>query len=298
MPSLTHEAIVQLLREHPVLAAQLLAMAGVEVPEYDEIRVESSDLTQSAPTEYRADLVILLVQGKPVLAIVVEVQLSRDRRKRERWPVYVTTVHAAFHCPACLLIVTADPAIERWAAKTIQVGPGMTLVPVVLGPSAIAAIEDPEMAKREPELAVLSAMAHGHDRDAEAAARVALAAIMACLGLDNEAGLFYVDVVRVALGAAARRALESLMQSPQHREFQSEFARKYVALGRAEGEAQGVAQGLAQGRSADILRLLERRDVRLTKAQRERIATCTDLALLETWFDRAITATKAAEVFG
>ena len=42
------------------------------------MRIESADLTEVVPAEYRADLIVLLVDGKPVLAIVVEVQLSRD----------------------------------------------------------------------------------------------------------------------------------------------------------------------------------------------------------------------------
>ena len=34
---------------------------------------------------------------------------------------------------------------------------------------------------------------------------------------------------------------EILMRSPKHREFQSEFARKYASLGKAEGKAESVS---------------------------------------------------------
>lgn len=65
MPSLTHEAIVQLFRDRPALAPELLAGAlGVALPVCTEVRTESADLTQVAPTEYRADLVVLLVDGQ------------------------------------------------------------------------------------------------------------------------------------------------------------------------------------------------------------------------------------------
>ncbi len=41
------------------------------------IRLESAELTDVKPAEYRADLVVLLCDGEPVLGIVVEVQLAR-----------------------------------------------------------------------------------------------------------------------------------------------------------------------------------------------------------------------------
>lgn len=40
-------------------------------------------------------------RGQPVLAVVVEVQLDRDPRKRRSWPPYLATLHAR---PGCLTI--------------------------------------------------------------------------------------------------------------------------------------------------------------------------------------------------
>jgi flagellar biosynthesis/type III secretory pathway protein FliH len=62
----------------------------MELPSWSGARVESAEFNQVVPTEYRADLVILLLDGKPILAIVREVQLSPDKDKRESWPVYLT----------------------------------------------------------------------------------------------------------------------------------------------------------------------------------------------------------------
>ncbi len=262
MPSLTHEALIQLFRDRPELAPELLEGAlGVKLPRYTEVRTESAELTQVAPTEYRADLVVLLVEGKPVLGIIVEVQLQPDASKRFSWPVYVATLRARLGCAACLLVVTAQEEVARWARSPIELGPGGRLEPLVVGAAAVPVIEDAESARREPELAVLSAMAHGADTNAESAARIALAALEACLGLDAERATFYADVVRLALGEAARTALEELMQSPERREFQSEFARKYTSLGKAEGKAEGKAgakprQGRERSRGARSARTL------------------------------------------
>jgi hypothetical protein len=87
MPSMLHESVVLLFRNRPELAAELLRDAlGVRLPPYVGARIESADLSEAVPTEYRADLVVLLVNGEPVLAIVVEVQLRIDERKRFTWP--------------------------------------------------------------------------------------------------------------------------------------------------------------------------------------------------------------------
>jgi hypothetical protein len=80
------------------------------------------------------------------------------------------------------------------------------------------------------------------------------------------------------------------MQSPERREFQSEFARKYVSLGRAEGKAEGKAQA--------VLVVLEARGLAVSTEQRERILTCADIPTLEGWIRRAATAASAEELFG
>jgi hypothetical protein len=66
-----HDSIALVSTLAPPLLVEAL---GVAVPHYAESRVESSDLTDVLPAEYRADVVVLLVDGKPVLGIVVEVQ--------------------------------------------------------------------------------------------------------------------------------------------------------------------------------------------------------------------------------
>jgi hypothetical protein len=66
MPSLSHEALLVLFRNRPELAPELLRDSlHVPLPAYSEVRLESSELTDVAPAEYRADLVILLVDGSP-----------------------------------------------------------------------------------------------------------------------------------------------------------------------------------------------------------------------------------------
>lgn len=90
MPSQLHEALLLLFRNRPTLAPELLRDAlHRKLPPYSEVRIDSADLTEIPPAEYRADLVMSLLDDAPVLGIVVEVQLSPDERKRFAWPAYV-----------------------------------------------------------------------------------------------------------------------------------------------------------------------------------------------------------------
>ncbi len=291
MPSLLHEALLVLFRNRPSLAPELLRDAlGVPLPEHETVRLEDADLTQVVPTAYHADLVVLLLRGAPVLGIVVEAQLARDEEKRFTWPLYAAALRARLRCPACVLVVAPDPQVAAWASRPIETGqPRSAYVPLVLGPGAVPVVTDGAEAAGAPELAVLSALAHGHE---ERAVEVALAALGAAAGLDQPRALLYTDLVYAALNEAARRALEVLMSTGRY-EYQSEFARKYFGEGKAEGKAEGLAEGKAEAKAEVLLKILAGRGVAVTDEQRSRVLVCRDLAQLDRWIDRAFQATSA-----
>src|SRR5690606_20356858 len=136
-----------------------------------------------------------------------------------------------------LVVVTVDREIAAWASRPITAGrlPGaLTFTPLVIGPDQIPWITDHEVARRSPELAVLSAVAHGDEPGAEA---IALAALAASHDLDNDREILYFDLVLYHLAPAARALLEQLMASANY-DYQSDFARKYYSQGRADGEAR------------------------------------------------------------
>ena len=77
------------------------------------------------------------------------------------------------------------------------------------------------------------------------------------------------------------------------REYEKTFIERIHDEGIAEGEAKGKAEGKAEA----VLRLLDARGVALSLEQRQRVTSSTDPVQLNLWFDRAITAGSAAEVF-
>src|ERR1019366_6221235 len=88
--------------------------------------------------------------------------------------------------------------------EPIEIGPGNVFVPLVIGPASVPFIDDVDVAERDPELAVLSFIAHGNEAPAEVLGR---AALLATLRLSDERQVLYSDLVFAALSEAARAAL-------------------------------------------------------------------------------------------
>ncbi len=283
---MAHEVLVDLFKNRPSLAPEILAeVLGAKLPAYTEARLVSIDLTQVQPAEYRADVVVLLlVDGDlPVRVIIVEVQLEKKARKRYSWPAYLAVSRAVHECPADLLVVAPDPIVATWCAEPIEIGVrGFVLHPPVLRRVDIPVVTDPAEAARRPELGVLSAMAHGETAQG---ATIAGAVLPAVRDLGDDRARFYCDLVVNSLNDAARRALEAMMKGYQ---YQSDFAKKYVAQGRTEGEATA--------RARDVLTVLRVRGIPVPDAARERILAERDPAKLERWHERSILAASVAEV--
>lgn len=175
------------------------------------------------------------------------------------------------------------------------------LWPLVVGPYSIPVITDEQMARQAPELAVLSAMAHGEKPMAHLIARAALAAAQR---LDEARARLYVEMVESSLNNAARAALKKLMQSGEY-EYQSDFARKYYAQGFEEGlqqareerRQQRLEKEFKDGWVISILEVLDGRGVALDAEARQRIQACADLAQLKIWLRRALTVRNAEELF-
>jgi hypothetical protein len=295
MPSLQHEALLELFRNRPLLAPELLRDAlQIELPEYSEARIGSADLNQLQPTEYHADLVVLLLDDKPVLGIVVEVQLQPDERKEFVWPAYVATLRARLECSVVLLVITPNENTAGKASRSIDLGGGNVFRPLVLGPSGVPIVTDEAVARADPELAVLSAMSHGKDPDAERAAKIAAAAQAAASALAEDRGSLYYDLIYHALSEAARKALQD-MAIPNY-QYQSDFARHYFAQGEARGEARGEAKGERHGRAELLARQLAQRFGLLPESAKARLAQCS-IAELDAIGERVLSAADLPDVF-
>lgn len=303
-----HEMLIDMVRRRPALVADLLVgSTKVSIPDFREARLLPGDFTVVAPTEYRADQVVALYGdgGDPALALVVEVQFGRDHDKRRSWPVYVTTAHARLGCPTSLVVMCLDDSVARWCGTPIKVGdPDFTLTPTVVGPASVPIVDEVEEVRANLELAVLSALTH-RNRDDPSPAYKALIA-----GMENSDPVqakLYIDLLLDQLPAALRSCLEKEMTiaERQGNPFPGYYHTQAYKRGRTEGEAdgeakglaEGEAKGLAEGRVSAILVVLGARGIEVSDQDRDRLSSCADLAQLDEWVVRSVTARNTRELF-
>jgi hypothetical protein len=310
--SIQHEAPLLLLGERPELLVHLLRRRlGLRVGPNARVALGNAEFTQAVPLERRADAVVTIEEdGKITSAFVVEVQLAKDEEKHFSWPLYAATLHARVRCPTSLVVFAPTTDVADWARTPIStLQPTRPFAPLVLGPREIPRVTSEEAACRMPELAILSALVHGHEPDGEAVVRHA---IVAAGQLDDQRTRTYYDLLYSSLGDVARVALEALM-SLKNYEYKSDFAKKYVAEGRNEGRAEGRNEGRAEGRNEGraegrnegraeeardiLLALIATRKLGPSEAARARIHACADRGTLERWILRVAAADAEDDVF-
>ncbi|HSQ68386.1 MAG TPA: hypothetical protein VLM85_34490 [Polyangiaceae bacterium] len=273
MPSsLEHDFFIQAFRDEPDLVGEFLRGLGVSI----QGRTSAVDAAFSAPVVgYQADAAFL-VGG---VLVAVEVQLRKDPRKHTSWPIYEATARAR-HRAACVLVVTPNATVARWAAQPIPLGPsGSVCRPFVLGPAQILA--DPSLRTR-PGVATMASVAHPSD------AALAVDAIIACEALPEDQRKLYSNVILRALDDAARHAVEKKLVDLDKWKPLHPLVKKLEKL---------RATLVDEGRARAVIAVLEARGIPLSAAQRKRILGCRNHATLDRWISRAARAERAQDVF-
>ncbi|WP_407736170.1 hypothetical protein [Hyalangium sp.] len=93
-----------------------------------------------------------------------------------------------------------------------------------------------------------------------------------------------------------RRVINSVAGEQRAKELMKTMGEELIEQGMAKGLAQGLARGRALERAEGVLRILAARGVTVDDKARELILSCSDLATLERWFDRALTAIRFADL--
>jgi plasmid stabilization system protein ParE len=296
MPTLTvtHEAPLELIRQHPSLAVELVrATLSIPLPPDLEARLGSTDLNNVVPAQFTADSVVTLHDpetGEPVLVVVIEPQGRADVDKQYSWPAYVTNVRRAAKCSrAVLVVICPDPAEGEKCRQGIPTGhPGFDLRPIVIDP-----LHAPSAEGASPWLVIFDACLGVLELRTEPGARRILNAVhdSATSAADRKR---LITLILKAAPAAARQILEDLMATT---EWKSDFVESFVNVGIEKGLEQGIVEGAIRAKAEGILKVLDARLLKPTEDQRGQVNAATDLAQLDRWFDRALTAATVAEVF-
>ncbi|SEE63217.1 hypothetical protein [Streptomyces sp. Ag109_O5-10] len=291
----SHEALHRIFQKDPgLLTHALQRVLGVPFPETREFAAMNVDLTEIEPVQRRVDTLLRAETDEGTYLLVVESQGEVDGRKRGSWPYYLSYLYEKYRCEPVLIVITQSSATARWASQPIRLGlrgwESLTVRPLVLGPENVPVIADEREAVRDVPLAVLSAMTHGRGRQAPAILESLAAALKT---IDRDSAAVFVQFVDSCLvDPQAKQMWRDLMTAIQY------FWRHPLAEQvREEGREEGREQGRVQERAEMVLRVLEWRGIAVSDSVRERVDACTDLDQLETWAQRAVHVTDAAELF-
>lgn len=268
MPSLDHELLVEMFRQRPALAPELLRICANVIMPGEHAALGSIDLSQTMPSEYRTDALVVMRNdaGDATSAVVVEVQLAIDRDRHFTWPLYVAAARANLRCPVALLVVAPEMSVARWAGTLIQVGYGCSLEPIVIDFDHFPRVEDVEASLLLPELAVIAALAHPDTQSA-------LVAHDAISPLDDDIKQLYWDSIVAGLPDLAIRFLEQQMEKrtyPHFDRFIRVISAEKVEIARVEGQLEVLLQML-RAKFGDIPTNAEQRLRSFDAARRARV---------------------------
>jgi hypothetical protein len=150
----------------------------------------------------------------------------------------------------------------------------------------VPAITDPAEAADDLVLAVFSALTHSRTP----AAGDIIEALLAALGtIDEETASNLSEFTETGLADTIGGQIWSKIMATRTYPF--------VSRTRLEGEAKGKAEGLAEGKAEAILKVLGRRGIKVDAESRDRIESCTDLAVLDGWLDRSFDVASVSDLF-
>ncbi|MEV0274919.1 hypothetical protein AB0I22_00820 [Streptomyces sp. NPDC050610] len=297
MVNSSHEASHRIFQDRPELVTPVFRILGVPLAAKVSIDVLTGDVTEIRPLERRVDSVLRVEPSDGgAFLLAIEAQGRRDPDKAASWTYYLAYLRAKYGIPALLLVICQDRATARWATGPFRTGvEGWTALsthPLVIGPDNIPVITSPTEAARNLDMAAFSAMTHAKAPDATAI----LEALANALGTAESATLqYYTEMLEIGLGdTPARDIWRNLMRLDPNAPG-TYFPGRGTLI--EETYLKGEANGEVKGKAQAILQLLAARDVSVPEPARERITTCTDLDTLNHWFNRAVTATDAEELF-
>ncbi len=293
MPSSWHDSVTTIFTENPELAVEIIALLNVaQLPPGVPVRVEAPNFNDRPSTDFQADAVIVAGPARePVRAFIVEAQKRTLSDKPPQWARYAAQLWTFLRCPVDVLVICPDAKSAFYYASPFQTTlPGYTHKPVVLLPSDVPSISDPDEVAARPAMAALSVAYHGRNH------AVCQAFSDGMQRLPSGHASNYTEHAYNMSPLAVQHILEQLMTSNTWPVY-TPFAKEHFGRGKQEGVEEGKKEGKAEGEAEAILLFLTARSLDVSVTERERITSCTDLRQLKQWVTRAATAEKTSDLF-
>ncbi|MFD4609002.1 hypothetical protein ACFWOT_12990 [Streptomyces sp. NPDC058440] len=232
--------------------------------------------------------------GRDPFILLVEAQTGVETKKETSWPYYIAYLRDRYKLEVVLLVLCVDTATAAWAARPLSTGvgrPTQVTVPHVLGPCNVPRPNQVQEAVADLDFAAFCLWIHSNDPDIEGILTVVGEAL--AQDADREARDDLAGLIEDGLGSKhAREIWRNLMKT-----LFTPRQGTIVGDARLAGQEEGREEGRVAGKAEQLLRLMERRGFPMTEETRQRVTTCTDMPILDLWFDRAIDATTLDEVF-
>ncbi|MFQ6147202.1 hypothetical protein ACLMNJ_29735 [Streptomyces seoulensis] len=291
MVTAAHEGMHRIFQERPEILTPVFGVLGIPLPEKATVDAIATDVTETRPLERRVDTVLRVgpSDGEDFL-LAIESQSRRDANKQSSWAYYVAYLQAKYDLPVLLLVVCQDANTAKWAVGPFDCGTrGWTAqrtFPLVAGPHNMPVITDARTAGKNLALAVLSAMAHARSPECDAILEAINRSLQGLWETDSETADYFYECLDVNLG-----------DSPAGEKWKEIMSFVTYFPGRGTVRETAYLEGKAEGEAKGILFVLEVRGVPVSDGVRERIATCTELALLDVWLERSKVVTRAEDLF-
>lgn len=304
------DALHRIIREDPGVFARAARVIGIPFVDVTNSRDLSNDPTAFYhPRRQRVDALLGLSTAEHedyLLAVVAMTAVTEeDRSNPVSWTYYLSYLHASYRMPPVLLIVCGDRHTANWAARHLDAGPkawtSLTMRPIVLGPDTVPLLKTRDEVAGDIPMTVLSAILHQSEPDVPDTLEALSATLRDLHERDATAADRYIELTAQGLATSPHAAYWRALVHTDTSFFVSPLAEELREEGRVQGREEGHGKGREAGKAAGIamavLRILHRRDIPFTHTERGKVFSCTDLRVLEQWFDRAITATTTADVF-
>ncbi|MFF0165530.1 RpnC/YadD family protein [Streptomyces prasinus] len=297
MPNVSHDTLHGFLPGRPKALNRALDLLDLGIPPGVTTETLATDAS-SAPKMFtrQMDSVLRVVRpdGRDPFILLVEAQSGIETKKETSWPYYVAYLRDRYKLEVVLLVLCVDTATAAWAARPLRTGlgrPTQVTAPHVLGPSNVPRVSRIQDASADLEFAAFCLWIHSNDPDIEGILTVMGEAL--AQDTDHEARDDLAGLIEDGLGSEhARKIWRNLMKS-----LFTPRRGTIVGDARLAGQEEGREEGRMAGMAERLLRLMERRGFPMTEETRQRVTTCTDMPLLDLWFDRAIDATALDEIF-
>ncbi|BFO16354.1 hypothetical protein SHKM778_27420 [Streptomyces sp. KM77-8] len=297
MPNVSHDTLHGFLPGRPKALNRALDLLDLGIPPGVTTETLPTDASGAPKMFTRSmDSVLRVVRpdGHDPFILLVEAQTRIEAKKETSWPYYVAYLRDRYKLEVVLLVLCVDTATAAWAARPLRTGlgrPTQMTVPHVLGPANVPRVSRVQDASADLDFAAFSLWIHSNDPDIEGILTVMGEAL--AQDADREARDDLAGLIEDGLGSEhARKIWRNLMET-----LFTPRRGTIVGDARLAGQEEGREEGRVAGKAEQLLRLMERRGFPMTEETRQRVITCTDMPLLDLWFDRAIDATTLDEIF-